>query len=244
MSVVPTTANPSSHGAVRMAGALEHDAAWRQRRSLHRYGTLRSSSTTSSGARFGRWRRGSMRFRSRATTRFTTSAISRCCSCRVEQTTVKAYHNVCPHRGTALGEGSRHVRRRTHHLSVPWLALGPMRQKPVRARATGVSRRPVARQRRRIEERSCRRVRRFRVHQFRAKTATLRRVHRADPPLDRGSRDRRHASLLVEVDRVPANWKVAQEAFFEAYHVSATHPQLEKVGREIVYGNRAESTRR
>ncbi len=25
---------------------------------------------------------------------------------------------------------------------------------------------------------------------------------------------------------VPANWKVAQEAFFEAYHVPATHPQL------------------
>src|SRR5439155_10197181 len=39
---------------------------------------------------------------------------------------------------------------------------------------------------------------------------------------------------------VPANWKVAQEAFFEAFHVPATHPQLEKVGREVVYGNRAD----
>jgi hypothetical protein len=39
---------------------------------------------------------------------------------------------------------------------------------------------------------------------------------------------------------VPANWKVAQEAFHEALHVSATHPQLEKVGREVVYGNRAD----
>jgi nitrite reductase/ring-hydroxylating ferredoxin subunit len=39
---------------------------------------------------------------------------------------------------------------------------------------------------------------------------------------------------------VPANWKVAQEAFYEAYHVSATHPQLEKVGSEIVYGDRAD----
>jgi len=37
---------------------------------------------------------------------------------------------------------------------------------------------------------------------------------------------------------IPANWKVAQEAFMEAYHVSATHPQLEKVGRDIVYGDR------
>ena len=37
---------------------------------------------------------------------------------------------------------------------------------------------------------------------------------------------------------IPCNWKVAQEAFFEAYHVSATHPQLEKVGSEVVYGDR------
>lgn len=39
---------------------------------------------------------------------------------------------------------------------------------------------------------------------------------------------------------IPCNWKVAQEAFYEAYHVSATHPQLEDVGREIVYGDRTE----
>jgi len=40
---------------------------------------------------------------------------------------------------------------------------------------------------------------------------------------------------------VPANWKIAQEAFFEAYHVAATHPQLEKVGREMVYSDRTDS---
>lgn len=39
---------------------------------------------------------------------------------------------------------------------------------------------------------------------------------------------------------IPCNWKVAQEAFFEAYHVGATHPQLEKVGREIIWGDRTE----
>ena len=37
---------------------------------------------------------------------------------------------------------------------------------------------------------------------------------------------------------IASNWKVAQEAFFEAYHVPATHPQLDKVGREVVYGDR------
>jgi phenylpropionate dioxygenase-like ring-hydroxylating dioxygenase large terminal subunit len=40
---------------------------------------------------------------------------------------------------------------------------------------------------------------------------------------------------------VPSNWKVAQEAFFETYHVPATHPQLEKAGSEVIYGNRTEA---
>ena len=43
-----------------------------------------------------------------------------------------------------------------------------------------------------------------------------------------------------------ANWKVAQEAFFEAFHVPATHPQLEKTGAEVILGKRdnAEFTHR
>jgi nitrite reductase/ring-hydroxylating ferredoxin subunit len=34
---------------------------------------------------------------------------------------------------------------------------------------------------------------------------------------------------------VPANWKVAQEAFFEAYHVPATHPQLEPESADFIW---------
>ena len=40
---------------------------------------------------------------------------------------------------------------------------------------------------------------------------------------------------------VPANWKVAQEAFFEAFHVPATHPQLEKGGAEVILGKREDA---
>ncbi len=40
---------------------------------------------------------------------------------------------------------------------------------------------------------------------------------------------------------VPANWKVAQEAFFEGYHVPATHPQLETAAAEVIYHGRPES---
>lgn len=35
----------------------------------------------------------------------------------------------------------------------------------------------------------------------------------------------------------PANWKVAQEAFHETYHVAATHPQLDQVGANVIYND-------
>ena len=35
----------------------------------------------------------------------------------------------------------------------------------------------------------------------------------------------------------PANWKVAQEAFHETYHVAATHPQLDAPGADVIYGS-------
>src|SRR3546814_10679189 len=34
---------------------------------------------------------------------------------------------------------------------------------------------------------------------------------------------------------IPSNWKVAQEAFFEGYHVPATHPQLEPHSADFIY---------
>jgi phenylpropionate dioxygenase-like ring-hydroxylating dioxygenase large terminal subunit len=36
---------------------------------------------------------------------------------------------------------------------------------------------------------------------------------------------------------IAANWKVAQEAFFEGYHVPATHPQLEPASARAIYGD-------
>jgi phenylpropionate dioxygenase-like ring-hydroxylating dioxygenase large terminal subunit len=39
---------------------------------------------------------------------------------------------------------------------------------------------------------------------------------------------------------IKANWKVAQEAFFEAYHVPATHPQLEKAAAAFIYGDQSQ----
>ncbi|MBP6682894.1 MAG: aromatic ring-hydroxylating dioxygenase subunit alpha [Halioglobus sp.] len=39
---------------------------------------------------------------------------------------------------------------------------------------------------------------------------------------------------------IPSNWKVAQEAFYEGYHVPATHPQLETAAAEYIYGEKIE----
>jgi phenylpropionate dioxygenase-like ring-hydroxylating dioxygenase large terminal subunit len=39
---------------------------------------------------------------------------------------------------------------------------------------------------------------------------------------------------------IVANWKVAQEAFFEGYHVPATHPQLEPASAEFIYGDQSQ----
>ena len=37
----------------------------------------------------------------------------------------------------------------------------------------------------------------------------------------------------------PGNWKVAQEAFFESYHVPTTHPQLETAGADFIFGDQS-----
>ena len=37
----------------------------------------------------------------------------------------------------------------------------------------------------------------------------------------------------------PCNWKVAQEAFHETFHVATTHPQLDEPGRQVVFEGRS-----
>ena len=95
----------------------------------------------------------------------------------------------------------RPLRRRQDHLSVPWLALGPGRQRKADTGAPGIPWRGIARQRCRNERSSLGRVRRFRVHQPGSQSGTFRRVHCAAAPVPRGFRDRRDAPSLVEEGR-------------------------------------------
>jgi phenylpropionate dioxygenase-like ring-hydroxylating dioxygenase large terminal subunit len=159
---------------------------------------------------------------------------------RVDEDTVKAYYNFCPHRGTSLGEGCGHFK--DGKIICPfhgwrWDLEGQVQMVLGREEFAG--------------------------GQLRDEDVAMREVHCQTFAgfvfinLDREPQSfeefiapvRGFLEDFVLEDMhpvwwkratIPCNWKVAQEAFFEAYHVSATHPQLEKVGSEIVYGDRTE----
>ena len=165
---------------------------------------------------------------------------------RVDQATIKAYHNVCPHRGTALAQGSG--RFGNCRIMCPFHGW--------RWDLDGNNQFVLERQE-------------FRGGQLRDSDVALRAVPVAlfagfvfinfdpNPP----SFDEFIAPVRELIEglaigdmhhywwksiAVPANWTVAQEAFFEAFHVPATHPQLEKSGAEVIFGKRddAEFTHR
>ena len=157
---------------------------------------------------------------------------------RVDESTIKAFYNFCPHRGTTLGHGCGHFdggKIICPYHGWRWDLQGNIKL---------------------VLERN-----EFCDGKLQDGDVAMREVHsrvfagfvfiNLDPnpesfddfiaPLrqfldDIVLGDMRHIWWKRTV--IPCNWKVAQEAFYEAYHVSATHPQLEKVGREVVYGDR------
>jgi phenylpropionate dioxygenase-like ring-hydroxylating dioxygenase large terminal subunit len=160
---------------------------------------------------------------------------------RVDESTVKAYHNVCPHRGTALGEGCGKFEN--SQIMCPFHGW--------RWNLQGENKFVLERQE-------------FRGDQLQASDVALKQVKVAVWAgfvfinFDRNAQpfDEFIAPVREIVDGlavkdmhhywwksipVPSNWKVAQEAFFEAFHVPATHPQLEKGGAEVVRGLREDA---
>jgi phenylpropionate dioxygenase-like ring-hydroxylating dioxygenase large terminal subunit len=159
---------------------------------------------------------------------------------RVDESTLKTYRNFCPHRGTALSQGCGNFAG--GRIICPFHGW--------RWDLAGNNEFVLERQE-------------FRDGKLRASDVALREVPTVvfagfvfiNPGPDPQPFDEFIAPVRQWIEdfaigdmhhywwksiAVPANWKVAQEAFFEAYHVSATHPQLDKVGREVVYGNRQE----
>lgn len=155
---------------------------------------------------------------------------------RVDADTVKAYHNVCPHRGTALSEGG----------------AGHFKNCKIICPFHGW-RWNLAGQNEYVLECGD-----FRNGQLRDSDVALREVHhvifagfvfinldRNPQPFDEFIAPVRELVEGLAIGQmhhywwkalpVKSNWKVAQEAFFEGYHVPATHPQLEPDAAEIVF---------
>ncbi|BFM06849.1 aromatic ring-hydroxylating oxygenase subunit alpha [Halioxenophilus aromaticivorans] len=156
---------------------------------------------------------------------------------RVDDETIKAYHNFCPHRGTALGEGTGNFEK--SRIICPfhgwrWDTAGSCQF---------------------IMEQN-----QFRDGQLAKSDANLKEIHhqvfagfifvnfsRTPEPFEVFIAPVKQLieDLAIEHMRpiwwkrvvAPANWKVALEAFLEGYHVPATHPQLEKPGADFLYGD-------
>lgn len=160
---------------------------------------------------------------------------------RVDKNTIKAYHNVCPHRGTTLGEGSGTFEG--GRIICPFHGW--------RWDTSGKNHYVLERQE-------------FRNGELRDSDVAMKEVKSVvfagfvfinlDPnpqPFDEFIAPvRQWLEDLALSDMhhrwwkklpVPSNWKVAQEAFFEGYHVPATHPQLEKEAADLIYSGRTDA---
>jgi len=154
---------------------------------------------------------------------------------RVDEDTVKAYYNFCPHRGTTLSEGSGTFERKT--VVCPfhgwkWDLNGCIKYVHERQEFHGgdLSDDEVA-----LEEVS---VAVFEGFIFISLAKNPQPFDEFIAPV----RNRIESLALGHMHHYwwkrvegPANWKVAQEAFHETYHVAATHPQLDDGGSRVIY---------
>ncbi len=154
---------------------------------------------------------------------------------RSDENTVRAYHNFCPHRGTALSDGSGTFANNT--ILCPfhgwkWDLDGCIKY---------------------VHERQ-----EFHGGQLTDEEVGLKRIHAEvfegfvfiSFARDPQTFDEFIAPIRSRIENLrlrdmhhywwkrvegPANWKVAQEAFHETYHVAATHPQLDPGGEQVIY---------
>ncbi len=157
---------------------------------------------------------------------------------RTAEDEVKAYHNVCPHRGTALAEGSgtfEHGNIICPFHGWRWNTDGDNEYVLAREEFHGgkLCDADVALKNLKVEiyagfvfinfDENC--------VPFEDYIAPVRQL--LD---DLNTGEMRH--YWWKAIPVASNWKVAQEAFFEGYHVPATHPQLETAAADFIYGEK------
>ena len=158
---------------------------------------------------------------------------------RVDEKTVKAYHNACPHRGTALAAGCGRFGR--GRIICPFHGW--------RWDLSGRNQYILEQQEFHGGE-----LRNNDVNLYELKVAVFAgfvfiNFNEKPQPFDEFIAPIRPIMEILSIDLmrhywwksipIPANWKVAQEAFFEAYHVPATHPQLEKAAAKFIFGDQS-----
>jgi phenylpropionate dioxygenase-like ring-hydroxylating dioxygenase large terminal subunit len=160
---------------------------------------------------------------------------------RVDANTIKAYHNFCPHRGTALSSGCGHFER--ERIICPfhgwrWDLKGQIQFVLERQEFCGGK----------LQDADIA-LREVRSEVF-AGFVFINFDRNAQPFADFIAPVKQRIEDLGlglmhhywwKSLKVPSNWKVAQEAFHEAYHLPATHPQLDAAGREVIYGDRKDA---
>lgn len=159
---------------------------------------------------------------------------------RVDENTIKAYHNVCPHRATALTDGAGTFEN--GHIICPfhgwrWNTEGDCQYILAQEEfhSGKLCKSDVS-----LKSLKCEVYAGFIFINF-------------DPdciPFDDFIAPIRHLldGLNLKEMRhywwkklpIPSNWKIAQEAFYEAFHVPATHPQLETHAADFIFGEQTE----
>jgi nitrite reductase/ring-hydroxylating ferredoxin subunit len=142
---------------------------------------------------------------------------------RSAENTISAYHNVCPHRGRQLTEGCGHTARFMCKFHGWKWSLQGENVEVVDREDWGTSLREDD-------------VRLYKVHVGVWGGFVFINMADAPEPLDSYLRDVKARLDCYELDRMrykwhksivfPCNWKVALEAFDEAYHVQTTHRQM------------------
>ena len=159
---------------------------------------------------------------------------------RVDENTIKAHHNFCPHRGTTLAEGQGTFP--SGNIICPFHGW--------RWNTSGENEYVLERQE-------------FKKGKLEDCDVALKEIHCveyqgmvfisfAETPESfedfiEPAREVMEMMVVGEMRNywwkkidISANWKVAQEAFFEGYHVPATHPQLEPAAADYLYGESIE----
>ena len=160
---------------------------------------------------------------------------------RVDATTIRAYHNVCPHRGTALAEGAgtfEHGNIICPFHGWRWDTEGNNRYVLSREEFHGgkLCAADVA-----LKSLPCVEFAGFVFINFDRDCVPF---DEFIAPVRQFLEDLNVAEMRHywwKAIPIPANWKVAQEAFFETYHVPATHPQLETAAADFIYGAEMEA---